>query len=277
MKPSKSREIRLRIARGSEGANNAQLIRLHVPCKPAAAVKAAATKFKIKGAKARALVLCTLSGMPIDTVALTARLQPMQELLLLRISDVPRVDEGSAAAATVPPPALPDELASLIFSFIPVQTTDYALLPLAATSKHWNMQVVARFGVYGDGACCLGRWFWEEFLDVRSKRNGVWVRYQPETEWCIEDAFRRGAAQATMEFHEAQVATRSRKGGDKGKKRLGLIDYRRTPMAQLNMSRKGRAISVMRVPRVLGTQGAVADPIAVVGAADISCAGSGGV
>ena len=195
MRPSKSREIRLRVARGSEGAHNAPLIRLHVPCKPAVAVKAAATKFKIKGAKARALVLCTLQGMPIDTVALTARLQPMQELLLLRASDVSRVSEGSAAPATAPLPALPDELASLIFSFIPCQTTDYALLPLAATSKHWNMQVVARFGVYGDGTCCLGRWYWKEFLDARSKRHSVWVRYQPEAEWCIEDAFRRGAAQ----------------------------------------------------------------------------------
>ena len=148
-----------------------------------------------------------------------------------------------------------EDLKLAVVKVVPVQTDDYSLLPLAATSKHWNVEVVTRFGAYGDGVSSLGRWYWEEFLDARSRRDGVWVRYQAETEWCIEDAFRRGAVQATMEFHEAQVAAKSKKGGDKGKKRLGLIDYRRTPMAQLNMSRKGRAITVMRVPRVLGMQG----------------------
>ena len=139
------------------------------------------------------------------------------------------------------------------------------LLALCTVSKAWNRLVVDLFSIQG------GIWFWKTDDRVRP-----WVPYQPDTSACIEDAYSRRAATATVEIREAQISSKTRRGrggggggggggsggvgrsgggssgrGGVGKKRLALIDLK--AMLQRNMTGKGRTIDLLRLPRTIGS------------------------
>ena len=220
----------------------AQLIKMKTPCKPDAAVKAAAAKYKLKKPKMLSLVTMTGEAVTADT---TKTFVPMQEFYLVRvgedIADLELDEVGEPHA-----PGLPDELARLIFAFVPNQGNyeqdieDLTLLQLNTVCKGWHRIVPDKF--VGQGV-----WAWE---NVKNKAR-PWHPYNEDTNWCIEDGWRRVLkpdgkggcnGQATVEIREKQ------KPGDTGKRmRLGMIDY--TRMAQLNMKGSGKVINIRRYPR----------------------------
>ena len=228
---------------------NSQILKAKTPCKPEALIKAAAAKFKLK--KAKELFLVDTAGAPADETALQ-RLPPMAELFLVRQGeplshlDLDATDKSSEAIA----PSLPDEVAALIWAFVPNQGNaeggaeaaaepDLVLLKLSAVSKSWHRIVPPKF-------IGQGRWFWQDVLSNHemtkaSKRGPRWVAYGEETNWCIEDGFRRGAHQATVEIREAQMNSKGKK------KKLAIIDYGK--MTQGGMTGKGRTIEIRRLPR----------------------------
>jgi len=219
-----------RVCRGTR--RNNQLVKAKVPCKPEVLTKAAAAKFKLK--KPKELSLLTTSGVPVDATTIRY-LQPMQELFLVRQGEdladleLDAVDSPGSSA-----PSLPVDVAALIFSFVPNQEEDLALLGLSAVCKDWHRIVPHKF-------VGLGRWFWQDFQDPKVRKAPRWVPYHEDTNWCIEDGFRRRADSSTVEIREAQMNSKGKK------KKLAIVDYAK--MQQGNMTGKGRAIDVRRLPR----------------------------
>ena len=245
-------------------------MRIKGDANPGVLLQAALIKFKVKKSTARTkqLAMFTAFGEPLDTQAAVARLEPMQELILL-----PREESATAFNSTARKPraTLPHELLTLILAFVPLPDANpFALLLTAACSKAWHAAVIAKYGTHGDTPCghlgCrpLGVWYWASVAPGRPGQTtapATWTRYAADTSERMEDAYRRGASEAKLEVHEPEQsaaggAKKKGKGGGAGRRRVCVIDY--DAMVQRNASRKGRAIALLRAPRTLETIAATA-------------------
>eukprot|EP00937_MAST-01D_sp_MAST-1D-sp2_P004891 g4891.t1 len=233
-------------------------------------LQVALSKFGVKKstAKAKKLALFTLQGEPVDTPAAIARLCAMQELLLLTPAAAAATVAHNAAKPIIP---LPRDVLLLIVAFVPLPAANpFELLSMSACSKAWHAAVIAKYGAYGDTprGCARGSvpravWYWADSSAASAGKGAAatWVRYAAEASACIEDGFRRGASEATIEIQEPRQAAaggakKASKGGGAGKRRVCVVDY--AAMAQRNASRRGRVRRLLRAPRTLETIAATA-------------------